>query len=209
MGLKEKAIGQAAKIAAEKIVVPKLQTLEEKISQIKLETKKDLKSIHPNNNHLWVFRHSADSHILSSYPKTIFTIVDDFDNIIYTAKENSKEYSKTKIILYNKRKRQVGKIVEKPFSFHKPKSVKNQYDFTIQIGKDKVGELNRVLSIKNDIITLNKGEVTATRQKKRIYSLIDINNNLIAEIHSKTFFSFLDYNNKDNEILIILFALLL
>ena len=187
--------------------MPKLQTLKEKISQIKPETKRELQSIHPHNNHLWITSHLDDSNMFIEDTRSYYEIKDDHDNIIYTAKGN-KENRKLKIVLFNNKKKKTAKIVE-DLNFHNLISHKKQYNYNCYIGKNMIGKINRTIYKRKDIIVFNTNEITTEKRYKRIYPLVDSNNNLIAEIHSKTFFTFLDYNNKDNEILSILFALLL
>ncbi len=207
MGVKEKTIDQVTKTLSENSIGEKLHTLRERISNNKTETKNELKSIHPYNHHLWITSHLDDSNMFVEDTRSYYEIKDDHNNIIYTAKGN-KESQKFKIMLFDNKKKKTAKIVEN-VNFHNLISHKKQYIYTCYIGKNMIGKINRTVYKRKDIITFNSNEITTEKRNKNIYPLINSNNNLIAEIHSKPLFTFLDYNNKDNEILIILFALLL
>lgn len=167
-------------------------------------------SIHPNNHHLWVYEHQVDTGIINTRYHSEYHICDDNRNIVYTAIGNDENKS-FKIELFDSKRKKIGKIVRKRLSFHNPVSLKKYYDYYIYIGKNKIGEVNRIYSLGKDIIiiTFNKNEIKSERQKKHIYPLIDSNNNLIAEIHDRALFSFLDYRDQSNEVFVILFALAL
>ena len=188
-----------------------LAALSQKSEDMFEKTREELISHNPYNNHLWLKQYEANEYLFrTSFEYSLFN---DNGVLMYKA-IGGKNNKLQKIKLYDNDQHLLGELHEKRQLVQNPFSMKAHYDFDAIINKKKAGQIRYTVTRKNRTISLNDNEwiIEEKRSLKSeftfsSYKIMSKSGNLIAETTEKLSYTFIDYPNENDTVMIILFML--